>query len=190
MAFFLSSLAWAYFMAKFWNFVLFQVGWFACVIGAANNQVFWAVFVTAIYIAFHIWRSHFPFLEFKLIFKAVIFGVSADTLIANLGFLSFQDAWPSTYLSPVWMWVLWALVASTVNGSLSWLQGKPILGALLGAICGPLSYDAGIRMGAGSWGVHGQLGGLVLLAIVWGAAIPLFFYWQRQHIGTRLEQNQ
>ena len=169
-------------MAKFWNFVLFQAGWFACVIGAANHQVFWAVLATLGYLAFHVWRSSSPLLEFQLLAKAVIAGVIADTLIANLGFLSFQDAWPSVYLSPVWMWALWALVASTVNGSLSWVKGKPILGAFLGAIFGPISYEAGIQMGAGAWGPNGQLGGLVVIAIIWAIALPLFFYWNQTPI--------
>jgi hypothetical protein len=177
-------------MSKFWNFVLFQAGWFACIIGAANNQVLWPVVGSLLYLAVHIWHSEHPNVELKLIFKVVLFGVSVDTLIANLGFLHFADAWPSTYLSPLWMWTLWALVASTLNSSLSWLSGKPLLGAVLGAIAGPLSYEAGIRMGAGSWGVNGQLGGLLLLAIIWGAAIPLFFYWHRRHLGKSLEQNQ
>jgi hypothetical protein len=171
-------------MAKFWNFVLFQIGWFACIIGAANQQVFWPVAGTLLYIAIHIYYSPRPILELKLILKAAMFGVAVDTLAANLGFLSFADAWPSAYLSPVWMWTLWALVASTINGSLSWLRGRPVLGAVLGAIAGPLSYEAGIRMGAGSWGAHGQLGGLILLGIVWGAAIPIFFYWHRRHVGS------
>jgi hypothetical protein len=169
-------------MAKFWNFVLFQIGWFACIIGAANQQVFWPVVGTLLYIAIHIYYSPRPILEFKLILKAAVFGMAVDTLVANLGFLSFEDAWPSAYLSPVWMWTLWALVASTINGSLSWLRDRPVLGAVLGAIAGPLSYEAGIRMGAGSWGAHGQLGGLILLGIVWGASIPIFFYWHRCHV--------
>jgi hypothetical protein len=177
-------------MAKFWNFVFFQAGWFACIIGAANEQVLWPVIGTLLYLAIHIWRSENSKSELKLIFKAVIFGVSADTLIANLGFLYFNDAWPSAYLSPIWMWTLWALVASTVSGSLSWLRGKPLLGMVLGAIAGPMSYEAGIRMGAGSWGPNGQLGGLVLLAVVWGVAMPLFFHWHRRHVGASLIQNQ
>ena len=122
--------------------------------------------------------------------KAVAFGVSADTLTLNLGFLNFEDAWPSAYLSPFWMWTLWALVASTINGSLSWLRGKVVLGAVLGAISGPLSYEAGIRMGAGAWGPNGQIGGLVLLAIVWGVAMPLFFYWHQRHLSQSPPQDQ
>jgi hypothetical protein len=177
-------------MSKFWNFVFFQAGWFACIIGAANEQVLWPVIACLLYLALHIWRSEHSNAELKLILKAVIFGVSADSLIANLGYLHFQDAWPSPYLSPFWMWTLWALVASTISSSLFWLRGKPLLGAVLGAIAGPLSYEAGIRMGAGSWGVHGQLGGLIYLGIVWGVAIPLFFYWHHRHIRASLDQNQ
>ncbi len=177
-------------MAKFWNFVLFQAGWFACVIGAAHQQVFWPALGTSLYIAIHIWRSPQAILELKLILKAVLFGVSVDTLIANLGFLSFQGAWPSALLSPFWMWALWGLVASTMNSSLAWLRGRPILGAALGAIAGPMSYEAGIRMGAGAWGAGGQVGGLILLGLAWGIAIPLFFYWDRPAAGMSLLKNQ
>lgn len=176
-------------MAKFWNFVFFQAGWFACVIGAANHQVFWPVLATLLYIAVHIWLSPQPILEFKLLLKAALFGVGVDTLIANWGFLSFGNSWPSSYLSPAWMWTLWALVASTINSSLAWLRGRPILGAVLGAIAGPMSYEAGVRMGAGAWGSKGQIGGLILLGLAWGIAIPLFFYWDRSSIKGGLVKN-
>lgn len=170
--------------------MLFQVGWFACIIGAANQQVFWPATLTLLYIAFHIWHSPQPILELKLILKAALFGVAVDTLIANWGFLSFPDPWPSAFLSPLWMWTLWALVASTINGSLVWLRGRPILGALLGAIAGPLSYEAGIRMGAGAWGAGGQIEGLVLLGLAWGIAIPLFSYWGQPPVGSTPLKNQ
>jgi hypothetical protein len=170
-------------MTKFWNFVCFQLGWFACVIGAAHDHVFWPAAGTLFYVALHIWRASSPTAELRLVFKAVIFGVSTDTLIANFGFLSFEDAWPSMFLSPFWMWVLWALVASTINSSLSWLQGRPILAAALGGIAGPMSYEAGIRMGAGAWGVHGQVGGLLVLGLAWGIAIPLLMHWNQTGVG-------
>ena len=87
-------------MAKFWNFVLFQAGWFACVLGAANHQVLWAVLASLAYIAFHVWRSPSPKTEISLLIKALILGVAADTLIMYLGYIDFGDAWPSPYLSP------------------------------------------------------------------------------------------
>lgn len=176
-------------MAKFWNFVVFQVGWFACVLGAANQQVLWAVIGTMAYIAFHVWRSPSPKTESKLLLKVFIFGLVADTLIMYLGYLDFQDDWPSPYLSPLWMWVLWVLVATTVNSSLTWLRGRPVLGAILGAICGPMSYEAGIRMGAGGWGSGGQIMGFLLVGLVWAVAVPLFFYWNRTPIERGLVKN-
>ena len=169
-------------MAKFWNFVLFQAGWFACVLGAAYHQVFWAVAGSLAYIAFLIWRSISPRREFSLLTKVLIYGIATDTLIMYLGVLDFKDAWPSPLLSPAWMWALWLLVGSTLNGSLSWLRKNPILGSVLGAICGPLSYEAGIRLGAANWGSGGQILGFCLIGVVWAIAMPLFFYWDRTPI--------
>lgn len=176
-------------MTKFWNFAFFQLGWFACIIGAANGHVFWAVTGTLLYIALHIWHSVHPAAELRLVLKVMIFGVSADTLITNLGFLRFEDAWPSIYLSPFWMWVLWALVATTINSSLSWLRGRPILAAVLGGLAGPISYEAGIRMGAGAWGAGGQVGGLLILSVVWAVAIPLQLHWSHTSVGSELPKN-
>jgi hypothetical protein len=177
-------------MAKFWNFVLFQLGWFACVLGAANRQVFWAVAGTIVYIVLHAWYSPSPKAEAKFLLKTLIFGVIADTLIVNLGFLIFHDPWPFPYLSPLWMWVLWVLVGTTINSSLSWLRGRPILGAFLGGVCGPMSYEAGIRMGAGTWGASGLTGGFILVGVAWAIAIPLFFYWDKSATNSALLKNQ
>jgi len=176
-------------MAKFWNFALFQAGWFACVLGAANHQVLWAVLASLTYIAFHVWRSPSPKTEISLLIKALILGVAADTLIMYLGYIDFGDAWPSPYLSPLWMWTLWVLVATTINSSLSWLRGRPILAAVLGGICGPISYEAGIRLGAGEWGPGGQLAGFILLGLIWAMAMPLFFYWDRTPLERGLVKN-
>jgi hypothetical protein len=176
-------------MAKFWNFILFQAGWFACILGAAHQQVLWAVIGSLAYIAFHIWRSQTPKLELSLLLKVLSFGILTDSLLMYLGFLDFKGAWPSPYVSPAWMWALWLLVATTLNSSLSWLKGKPVLGVVLGAICGPLSYEAGIRMGAANWGSESQIVGLGLISVVWAVAMPLFFYWDRPSIKPSLVKN-
>ena len=118
-----------------------------------------------------------------------MYGVLTDSLIVTFGYLDFQDSWPVSFLSPIWMWTLWLLVGTTINGSLSWLRGRPILGAVLGGLCGPLSYEAGIRMGAGSWGSGGQAMGLILLGVVWAIAVPLFFYWDRTPLKQGLVKN-
>jgi uncharacterized oligopeptide transporter (OPT) family protein len=44
-------------------------------------------------------------------------------------------------------------------------------------------------MGAGAWGLNGQISGLILLGLAWGIAIPLFFYWDRTTIKGDLVKN-
>ena len=176
-------------MAKFWNFVLFQAGWFACIIGAANQRVFWPVLVTLAYLGIHIWRSPSPKNQLSLVLKVFLYGLGADTLLLHLGVVRFYDTWPSIYLSPLWMWTLWALVGSTINGSLAWLKGKPLLGGVLGAICGPVSYGAGIQMGAGTWGSGNQTWQFVAVGLIWGLAIPLFLSWEESANRKFLAQN-
>jgi hypothetical protein len=176
-------------MAKFWNFVLFQVGWFACILGAAHQQALWAVIGSLAYIIFHIWRSQTPKLELSLLLKVLAFGILTDSLLMHLGFIDFKGAWPSPDVSPAWMWTLWLLVATTLNSSLSWLKSKPVLGVVLGAISGPLSYEAGIRLGAANWGSGSQILGLGLISVIWAVAMPLFFYWARTAIQPSLVKN-
>jgi hypothetical protein len=58
---------------------------------------------------------------------------------------------------------------------MSWLKGRFVLAAVLGAIAGPLSYLAGVKLGAAQWGDETQA--LVLLGIIWAIAMPLLFWW-------------
>jgi hypothetical protein len=46
------------------------------------------------------------------------------------------------------MAVLWALLGSTLNHSMAWLQGRWLLAAVLGSVGGLASYEAGVRLGA------------------------------------------
>jgi len=52
-----------------------------------------------------------------------------------------------------------------------------------------MSYEAGIRMGAGGWGPGGQTIGFILVGIAWAVAIPLFFYWDRTPLEQGLVKN-
>ena len=53
------------------------------------------------------------------------------------------------------------------------LQNKYLMAALLGAIGGPLSYNAGVQIG--SITLNGLLS-YIALGIVWGLIIPILFY--------------
>ena len=162
-------------MRKLINFVLFQLGWFACILGAAHGYVSLAVLFCLAVAAFHLWQCSEPKQEGMLLLKILALGICADTLLLHTGSLVFESKGLLPALSPIWMWSLWVILGCTLNESMSWLKGRFALAAVLGAIAGPLSYLAGVKLGAAQWGDETQA--LVLLGIIWAIAMPLLFWW-------------
>lgn len=162
-------------MRKLINFVLFQLGWFACILGAAHGYVTMAVLFCLAVAAFHLWQSREPMQEGILLLKILALGIGADTLLLQTGSLVFESKGLLPGLSPIWMWSLWVILGCTLNESMSWLRGRYVLAAVLGAVVGPLSYLAGVKLGAASWGNETQA--IVLLGLIWAIAMPLLFWW-------------
>jgi hypothetical protein len=163
---------------KIANFVLFQVGWFACIFGGASGHVVASVLFSLALVAISVWQTPFKKNTLALFGKIGLYGLVGDTLLLQLGFLQFNSPVPFAFLSPIWMWILWILFASTLNQSMAWLLGKPLMGALLGGILGPLSYIAGVELGAASWG--NKLQAIVLIGFIWAIGMPIFLYWAQQ----------
>ncbi len=171
-------------MRKLINFVLFQLGWFACILGAAHGYVTAAVLFCAAIAALHVWQSHERVQESVLLLKIGVLGIVADTLLLQTGSLVFESKGLLPSLSPIWMWSLWIILGCTLNVSMSWLKGRYVLASVLGAIAGPLSYLAGVKLGAAQWGDETQA--LVLLGIIWAIAMPLLFWWAGKVPSNRL----
>ncbi len=166
---------------KIWNFVLFQIGWFACILGAAHQQIWIAIGISVICIGIYLWLRDNARSDYQLLLKAFIYGLVVDTLLLQLGWIRFESPVPLSAVSPVWMWALWLIFATTLRESMSWLKGKYVLGAVLGAIAGPLCYEAGVRLGAAQWPSPDiQVFGLVYLAIVWALAMPILLYFSQE----------
>ena len=154
------------------NLVGFQIGWFSCVLGGANQLPWIGVLIASVVLLAHVARSDDPVFECKLLFTALIIGLIFDGIPQSLGWITFGHVnfWPDI-LPPPWMVVLWALFASTLNISLAWLQNKKFLAILIGAISGPLSYWSGARLGALS--LTHATAALIYLAIGWGLIVPI-----------------
>jgi hypothetical protein len=154
------------------NLIGFQIGWFSCVLGGANQLPWLGVLISCLVLFAHVRRSNDAVFECKLLFTAIIIGIIFDGIPQSLGWITFSPVsfWPNI-LPPPWMIILWALFASTLNISLAWLQSKKVLAILIGAISGPLSYWSGARLGALSL-THGTAA-LIYLAIGWGLIVPV-----------------
>ena len=155
------------------NFILFQAGWFACVLGAASGDTL-AIAGTAaamVVVAIHIGSAKRAMPELKLALVVTLIGLLWEALVLQAGWLAFPygnltGGWP-----PIWILAMWALLATTLNVSLDWLKGRWLLAVVLGAVAGPLSYYAGMRMGAVEFIDAPRA--IATLAVGWGALTPL-----------------
>lgn len=152
------------------NFVLFQLGWFACVLGAANGKPWLGPVVVASAVALHMVRARRPLPELRLVLYAMLLGLVVDSLLMATGWLRYPSGLWLPGLAPYWIVAMWGLFATTLNLSLAWLRGRPLLAAVMGAVGGPLSYLAGERLG----GIEllAAAPALVALALAWAVAMP------------------
>lgn len=130
------------------NFILFQIGWFACVLGAAAQKPGIGVVIAGLVIGLHLWRAPQPRREIYLLLVAMVIGAAWDSLLVSLAWLEYPAGMLIPDTAPYWIVVLWALFATTLNVSLRWLKQRYLLAAVLGAIAGPLAYSAGAGFGA------------------------------------------
>ena len=147
------------------NAGLFQLGWFACVLG--GNSL-WLLLAGGALLAHLLWVSR-SLAQVRLIAVVCVLGSTVDNLLLNAGVFAFKQ--PGV-LIPFWLVLLWALLAITLNHCLAW-TAKPLWRAiLLGAIGGPLSYYAGQRLGAVQFPM-GLWPTLLGLSLLWAGLFPL-----------------
>lgn len=152
------------------NIVLFQLGWFACVLGAANGLA-WAGSMAAVAIAaLHLAFTQRPRVELQLLSITLALGFAWDSAVAATGLITFTGGLLNLF-APHWMAALWLVFATTLNVSLRWLRGRDLLAALLGLVGGPLAYYAGAQLGALNF--PNLAAGLVAQAIGWAVLMPV-----------------
>ncbi|TNF98453.1 MAG: DUF2878 domain-containing protein [Gammaproteobacteria bacterium] len=161
------------------NFLLFQVGWLACVLSGAAGQPWIGTLIAAGIIGWHLWCATSVENEIKLIGAAVMIGVLWDSLLVWQGWLTYPSGMVLPYAAPYWIVVMWALFATTLNVSLRWLKGRWIIAIVFGAIGGPLAYYAGQRLGAVEF-IQPEYA-LFALLIGWGVLTPLLMFMS-QHL--------
>jgi hypothetical protein len=172
-------------MSRLLNFVMFYLGWIACVIGAARGQLWLGPTIVAVWSVVHLSLSPAPLQEARLILAVAIFGFATETLQASAGLYTFPPtASAAPWLCPLWMAALWMIFATTLNSSMGWLAGRYGLAAALGALFGPVSYLAGARLGAIEFPAH-ALVSLVGIATTWAIAMPALL-WLRDGLTAPL----
>jgi hypothetical protein len=152
------------------NAVLHQTGWFACVLGGAWG---WGTAGAALALgltALHLALAERPGLELPVLAAAAAIGVTVDSLHAGFGVLAFNGHEAGT-LAPLWIVALWVQFATVLHFCMRWLSKRYLLASVLGLIGGPMSFLAGERLGAATFGEPRTLS-LAVLGISWSIVLP------------------
>jgi len=166
------------------NFVLFQAGWFACVLGAAR-ELFWlgpasAIGVVGVYLALTDDRKRSAI---NVVLAAAL-GPILDAALAHSGTLTYPGKFLAGLWPPLWIIALWAMFGSTFDSGLAWLSRRYLLAGLFGAVFAPLSYMAGRSLGAVETAPE-PLRWVLPVAALWAVGFPgLLWLGRRLHSPT------
>lgn len=153
------------------NFVAFQLGWFACVLGGASDLALAGTLAVAVVVGVHLALARRPGPEALLIAAVATVGLAWDSALVALGLMIYPSGNFAPGLAPHWIVAMWALFATSLNLSMGWLKGRPWLAALFGAVGGPLAYLAGERLGGLQ--MPDPVAALGAQAMGWAVILPL-----------------
>lgn len=160
-------------MNTWFNLVLYQATWLAAVAGAGRGLWWPGLVVLAVFAVLQLGLSQWRRADACLFVGVSLLGFVLDSTFVQFGLMRFQAPVPWPGFAPVWMVALWTSFALTLNHSLAFLQARPGLSAVLGAVGAPLAYWAAGR----GWhaldfplGVTSMLGAT---AIAWAFLMPL-----------------
>lgn len=159
------------------NLVVFYVGWWVAIYLVALGQGFLAFGVLLFLVTLHVrFDAHKG--EAVFIFLLSSFGYLLDGLLQYVGLLTFNSSFYER-LPPLWHYGLWMLFACTWFHSMGWASRSMVSGALMGALCGPLTYYvAGHRTGLMHYSLP-ILKPLVIHGFIWAFIMILGISYDR-----------
>ena len=152
------------------NFFALQLGWFAAVLGAANQLGWPFLSLMIVYCTYHFRVSTQRKQDLSIMLAAVLFGLVVDSLYVNLGLVTYASD-EGLPLAPLWILGLWSLLGLSIGQSLRWVKRHWSIAALAGMVSAPLSFWAGVRFGAAK--TDALMTFLIVQSLTWGIAMPL-----------------
>ena len=157
----------------FCNIIFVNIGWLACIIGAARGYPWLGLVVVPILFVIHITmiERHKIGKIFIIALTTITIGFFMDTTLIIAGMLE-----PNRWLMPapfttIWDIMIWANFSLTLDMSLRFLQKRPLSAAFLGAIFAPGTYYAGDRLGALNFS-EPVFRSFIWIGVLWFFAMP------------------
>lgn len=155
------------------NYAIYQIGWFACVLGAASQRPWTGLVIAIILIGVHLVLAEERSIEVRLVVLATTVGAVVEMIQIAAGTYRFTSGTLTDGLPPPWLLAIWAQFATTFRFSLRSVIIRPVPAVLFGAAGGPIAFLAGERLGAIT--LLPPIGdGLIRLSISWAIALAVF----------------
>ncbi|WGL18080.1 DUF2878 domain-containing protein [Microbulbifer bruguierae] len=142
---------------KLANFMLFLAGWWTALL-YGNALALIALFVVLM-LHFILWR------DVRDIFIILVFifcGFGIEWAFMASGVQDYRSNLP-----PAWVICIWAMLATIMRYSLSWLVNKPLWAALVGLLIAPVFYYNSVQFGPAGWS-RPMWQCLLVISLVWG----------------------
>lgn len=153
------------------NLIIFQIGWWACVLAGAWGYGWAGPLVVALGLGAHFASlAHDRRQELYLVIIIGVVGSLIDALQIQLGvFTPLGD-----HALPIWLAAMWFNFPQLLHHSLAWLIGRYWLAAVLGFFGGPLAYWTGLQFDAIAFPNFWL--GMGVLAVAWALITPAMFW--------------
>jgi type VI protein secretion system component VasK len=162
------------FLRPVWSVIGLNVGWFACVLGAA-----WEIYWLSIVIVLLLIVIHFFVIGKERLLPAILLGLASLVVgfVLDTGLIAIETYEPNRWLIPapittIWLLMLWVNFSLALNESLKWFQKHLLIAAITGSIFGPLAYFAASSLEAVQI-MTPVSRSLAKVGIVWFIAMPL-----------------
>ena len=164
------------------NIIGFNIGWWACVLGAANDLPYLGPVVMILFLIVHHYLFVSDIQEIYLVLIIGAIGTITDSLLFLSGSFIYAGAYSNEILiAPMWITAMWAGFSATVNHSMSWLKDKWLLMVICGIVFGPAAFFTGEKFGAIEFHLS-ALFSVLVIAIVYGILMPAI-YLLNGHLG-------
>lgn len=161
---------------KIVNFLLFQIGWFACVMAAAQALPLLAFISSLTIVAIHMLFTPFKGRELLLIMFSGCLGMVVDSVAIAAQVFTVPNS-QGLFLAPLWLISLWMLFATCLRHSMSWMQGRYAISAICGALFAPMAYYGGAKLGAIEFYQNDMVASLAYVSIVWALVTPTLLWF-------------
>tara|TARA_B110000116_G_C16673058_1_gene507134 strand:+ start:462 stop:989 length:528 start_codon:yes stop_codon:yes gene_type:complete len=128
------------------NIVGFKITWISCVMGEVYFGSWLGLVIGLIYLFIYFFYEKNKFLSLKIVIFFSLIGYLFDSIMSYFGLYRIENSSYFLYL-PIWFLVLWPAFSTLFVNTFVFLQYKPMLSIIIGALLGPISYYVGVTLG-------------------------------------------